>query len=489
MGHEMTNNRVARGGQGLAAGVACAALLCSGAWGQCEIGELVAPDPQPDMFYGWRVDTTPDVSTVAVAANGRNSYAGGVYVFAFDPDETAWLLQAILTAPDPQPYRRFADDVGISTDGRTILVGEVFDTNEGGIKAGAAFIFTFDVKRSQWIQAAKLISTGDNFFQFMGASVALSADGTRAIAGGEGFVNDAGLVVGAVYVFDMPADGWSDMTETARIVSPIEGEKGTFGCDVAMSPDGGTIVAVNPTADEGDIVGAGVVFVYQDDPEGSWTLQQTLTASDAEPFDHMGRVVAISGDGQTIAAGAATTDSKDFQSDGSAYVFRYDSMKEGWFEEQILFAWDAGVQQFFGYSVDLSADGDTLLIADLNGRLYIFERRDSKWTLRAEMIELEQDRWTYGRGLAITPDAGHAVVGAPRATVEPGLLAGRAFIVDLQTPCPGDIDGDGSVGVSDLLILLASWGLCPDCGDCPADIDGDCTVGVSDLLILLGNWG
>ena len=54
---------------------------------------------------------------------------------------------------------------------------------------------------------------------------------------------------------------------------------------------------------------------------------------------------------------------------------------------------------------------------------------------------------------------------------------------------PGDIDGDGFVGLSDLLILLKSWGPCDDCSDCPADIDGDCSVGVGDLLILLANWG
>ena len=53
----------------------------------------------------------------------------------------------------------------------------------------------------------------------------------------------------------------------------------------------------------------------------------------------------------------------------------------------------------------------------------------------------------------------------------------------------GDLDGDGSVGVADLLILLGNSGPCTDCKDCPTDIDGDCTVGVVDLLILLANWG
>ena len=54
---------------------------------------------------------------------------------------------------------------------------------------------------------------------------------------------------------------------------------------------------------------------------------------------------------------------------------------------------------------------------------------------------------------------------------------------------PGDLDGDGSVGVKDLLTLLGDWGPCDDCNDCPADLDDDCSVGVVDLLILLGNWG
>ncbi len=50
----------------------------------------------------------------------------------------------------------------------------------------------------------------------------------------------------------------------------------------------------------------------------------------------------------------------------------------------------------------------------------------------------------------------------------------------------GDIDGDGVVGVVDLLLLLGAWGACDAC---PADIDGDFSVGVPDLLALLGNWG
>ncbi len=51
-----------------------------------------------------------------------------------------------------------------------------------------------------------------------------------------------------------------------------------------------------------------------------------------------------------------------------------------------------------------------------------------------------------------------------------------------------DVNGDGVVGITDFLALLAEWGLCADCNDCPADFDGDCSVGITDMLILLANW-
>jgi hypothetical protein len=52
------------------------------------------------------------------------------------------------------------------------------------------------------------------------------------------------------------------------------------------------------------------------------------------------------------------------------------------------------------------------------------------------------------------------------------------------TPCPGDLDGDGTVNGSDLGILLGQWGAA---GSADLTIDG--VVDGADLGVLLGGWG
>jgi len=86
----------------------------------------------------------------------------------------------------------------------------------------------------------------------------------------------------------------------------------------------------------------------------------------------------------------------------------------------------------------------------------------------------------------------------------PALFAGGAFATaggldswhiakwgGCAGPPPGDLDGDGIVGIEDYEILLDAWGPCPPpCPPgCRGDLDGNCDVGITDFLIMLANWG
>ena len=92
---------------------------------------------------------------------------------------------------------------------------------------------------------------------------------------------------------------------------------------------------------------------------------------------------------------------------------------------------------------------------------------------------------------AVPEDITDDIDGRPRF-VDADLF--NATIVDMgahefQT-CAADIDRDETVGVGDLLDLLAAWGSYEPCPPAIAqDLDHDCQVGVGDLLALLGTWG
>jgi hypothetical protein len=101
------------------------------------------------------------------------------------------------------------------------------------------------------------------------------------------------------------------------------------------------------------------------------------------------------------------------------------------------------------------------------------------------------DNWDGPRGLYsfdILPDGRFTMNGG---LVDSQGIAPREIAGWSPADCPGDIDGDGYVGLSDLAILLASYGLCEgDPGYNPAaDLDEDACVGLSDLALLLADYG
>ena len=49
----------------------------------------------------------------------------------------------------------------------------------------------------------------------------------------------------------------------------------------------------------------------------------------------------------------------------------------------------------------------------------------------------------------------------------------------------GDLDGNGSIGLGDILNIIANWG---NCANCLSDLNQDGTVNTADLLQLISIW-
>lgn len=117
----------------------------------------------------------------------------------------------------------------------------------------------------------------------------------------------------------------------------------------------------------------------------------------------------------------------------------------------------------------------------------------SAWDMEDELIPEANVVWTSDRdgflGTGRLFTVRNLSVGTHVITVTgtdlDGMSSARQTTVTItpRTVRSADLDFDGSVGPSDLAILLGAWG-----DDGLADLDLDGSVGPSDLAILLGNW-
>lgn len=79
-------------------------------------------------------------------------------------------------------------------------------------------------------------------------------------------------------------------------------------------------------------------------------------------------------------------------------------------------------------------------------------------------------------------DTGKPFTAADVSQDFPFLIAGF-----LTPACPGDADGDGSVGLSDVAVMISNWSFSVTPGT-NGDLDADGVVGLSDLAIVIQNW-
>jgi len=148
--------------------------------------------------------------------------------------------------------------------------------------------------------------------------------------------------------------------------------------------------------------------------------QQELTASDAADNDQLGYSVAISADGNTAILGANNQNNNV----GAAYVFS--RSVTGWSQQQELTEANPGVFDHFGSSVALSGDGNTAVVGAMTrnnyqGAAFIFTRAGTAWTQQQELAASDGLAFDLlGYSVALSGDGSTALVSAPVKSVAQG---------------------------------------------------------------------
>jgi len=308
---------------------------------------------------------------------------------------------------------------------------------------------------------------------------------SSAAKGINGNQNDTSLFSsGAVYVFTRVNNAW---TQQAYIKASNPGQGYKFGHFVSLSQDGNTLAVsayfeasaakgINGNQNDKSIPQAGAVYVFTRSGT-TWSQQAYIKASNTgekgtanvpDEGDQFGFSIALSADGNTLAAGAISEDSgakgingdqndNSQQSSGAVYVFtRTGGM---WSQQAYVKASNTDAMDLFGYAVGLSADGNTLAVSaydedssarEINGvmdkgrrgsgAIFVFTRTGVTWAQTAYLKASNAENGdSLGYDMAISQD-GNTIVGG--AGDEDCFAAG----VNPPEKCDNDFRTDTSTG-------------------------------------------
>lgn len=163
-----------------------------------------------------------------------------------------------------------------------------------------------------------------------------------------------------------------------------------FGLVIAVSGNGRAMVIGAPNAKVGSNVNQGIVHTYiKELPSNIWRLETRITVNTANLF--FGNSLALSYDGTTLAIGTAITSTK-----GSAYIYKKTGVT--WAAQTVTTPTNFANGDLFGYSVALTADGNTLFVGAPNnnngistsGVIVSYTRSGSTWTQRTTFVHTDK---------------------------------------------------------------------------------------------------
>ena len=336
--------------------------------------------------YGHSVSLSSDAKTLVIGSpnysNESNTNIGQVQIYTWV--ESTWQLVQSITGQ--KSGDEFGSAVSLSSSGLTLAVSSPKSNTNGG-SSGSVSVYALDETTSSWQQLGQTINgeaAGDNF----GFSLSISPDG-RTLAASSPYSNKGGLSSGSVRIFT-----WNTETEEwVQIGSSINGSMLSFsGWSVSLSASRTIAIGARQSGS-----GSVKVYTYNDDSMNWIQLGQGLTGD--RSGDYYGHDISISSNGSVLAVGAPRHDYQaglGITNTGQARVYIWTGII--WSQVgQSINGVESGQQ--LGWSVDLSADGNSIAVASYNpnsenrGEVTVYKRKNDSWEQVGQTMT--GDGWCY----------------------------------------------------------------------------------------------
>jgi len=213
-----------------------------------------------------------------------------------------------------EAYDFFGGALGMSDDGNRLVVGALANTTNG-LDAGLARAY-------EWIDGSWIQMGGDFLGAAagyeLGASVTISADGSRIAIGAPGRLGETGYA-GQVQVYEWTGGAWSQLGNT--LTGDVNGE--LFGAAVSLSADGHLLAIGTPL--KSDVFTSGGQARVYEWMDGAWIPKGS--AVNGMTDDLMGNAVSLSADGLRLAVDAIGNEENGSQ---AGQVRIYEWMDSDW---------------------------------------------------------------------------------------------------------------------------------------------------------------
>ncbi|MDC0302933.1 SwmB domain-containing protein, partial [bacterium] len=319
----------------------------SGSWQQR--GSNISGEAASDLFGG-AVSLSSDGNTVAIGAtnnDGGGSDSGHVRIYNWDG--TTWSQ----LGPDidgSAAHDRSGFSISLSNDGSIVAIGANENTGLDGSYHGYTRIFKWNSGASSWDQLGADIDGAANY-DYAGSSVALSEDGETIAIGTPGS-DLPGSGAGHTSIYNWNGSSWSQIG--TNITGEDEGDASGANETVAISNDG-TIVAIGAKKNDETGNNAGHTRVFKWDGS-SWN--QLGSDIDGEAAEDQSGSVSLSANGEILAIGAWKNDGGG---SNSGHVRIYRLVSGSWIKTGDDID-GLGTDDWAGFSVSLSEDGNTLAV-------------------------------------------------------------------------------------------------------------------------------
>ncbi len=383
---------------------------------------------------------------------------------------------------------KFGSSVSLSADGSKLAVGTPGD-DDGDNDNGAVYLYTVGSNAgatwgSKVTKVVKIFENsdsnangyidldgGDSF----GTSVSLSAEGDKLAVGVYGDDDGGKNNSGAVYLYTVGSkanDTWGSKVTQAVKLSDSHASVSLeatdfFGYSVSLSADGSKLAVGAVNDDDGGSdqnANRGAVYLYtvgtSDASGATWGSQvtQAVKLSDNHASvslsngDYFGQSVSLSADGSKLAVGAPYDDDGGANK-GSVYLYTVAGSSWGQTVTQAVKLSDShskvtlGQNDYFGYSVSLSADGSKLAVgtpsdddggssgvSSNNGAVYLINV-----PLGANDYKQQLEKNTDVKIVASNDITIHDAINATTGTGTLTLIAGRSVIINNDVKVNGGL--------------------------------------------------